>query len=199
MYGAPQQLSHVVVLCSLIYNWKITDIHKQTYLFILMNCKCRDRHLNIIHFQKQKVLWIQLTEFYRKRVVPGRVWKKGRRLIIHYRTTYRTIHIHCIYIIGCTMYIVHVLDGARIVVYRINNAHVLNRQKHSLYSVQCTMYLFFNWQKTTVYTIQGRGWTIGDGLPRLRVRPFFKPYRAPPLFSRTRWADFTTPFVFENE
>ena len=49
------------------------------------------------------------------------------------------------------MYIVHVLDGARIVGYRINNAHVLNRQKQSLYSVQCTMYLFLIGKNNRIY------------------------------------------------
>ena len=63
--------------------------------------------------------------------------------MIRYRTTYRTIHIHCIYIIGCTMYIVHVLDGARIVVYRINNAHVFigKNTRCTVYNVQCICFL----------------------------------------------------------
>ena len=42
-------------------------------VFIYMNFKCRDRHLGILHFQKGNVLWNQLTEFYRIRVVPDRV------------------------------------------------------------------------------------------------------------------------------
>ena len=49
------------------------------------------------------------------------------------------------------MYIVHGLDGARIVVYRMYNAHVLNRQKHSLYNVQCTMYLCFIGKNNRIY------------------------------------------------
>ena len=45
-----------------------------------MNFKSHDRHLNIVHFQKIKVFWNQLTEFYQIRPVPDRVWKKGRTL-----------------------------------------------------------------------------------------------------------------------
>ena len=74
------------------------------------------------------------------------------------------------------MYSVHALDWARIVVYRMNNAHMLNRQKHSLYNVQCTMY---NIQYT------GGVERLAMGYP-VRVRPFFKSYRAPPLSGRTR-------------
>ena len=95
--------------------------------------------------------------------------------MIRYRTTYRTIHIHCIYIIGCTMYIVHVLDGARIVVYRINNAHVLNRQKHSLYSVQCTMYLFLIGKKQPYIQYKGGVERLATGYPDLGCALFLNP------------------------
>ena len=49
----------------------------RTCVLIRMNFKCRDRHLNIIHFQKVKVLRNQVAKFYQTRVVPDRVWKKG--------------------------------------------------------------------------------------------------------------------------
>ena len=83
------------------------------------------------------------------------------------------------------MYIVHALDGARIVVYRMNNAHMLNRQKHSLYNVQCTMYLFLIGKKQSYIQYTGGVERLAMGYP-VRVRPFFKSYRAPPLSGRTR-------------
>ena len=85
------------------------------------------------------------------------------------------------------MYIVHALDGARIVVYRMNNAHMLNRQKHSLYIVQYTVYnvSVFNRQKQSYIQYTGGYERLAMGCP-VRVRPFFKPYRAPPLSGRTR-------------
>ena len=85
------------------------------------------------------------------------------------------------------MYSVHALDGARIVVYRMNNAHMLNRQKHSLYIVQCTVYnvSVFNRQKQSYIQYTGGVERLAMGYP-VRVRPFFKSYRAPPLSGRTR-------------
>ena len=42
-----------------------------------MNFKRRDRRLNIVHFQKGKVLRNQLAELYQIRVMPEKLWKKG--------------------------------------------------------------------------------------------------------------------------
>ena len=73
------------------------------------------------------------------------------------------------------MYIVHVLDGARIVVYRINNAHVLNRQKHSLYSIQCTMYLFLIGKKQPYIQYKGGVERLATGYPDLGCALFLNP------------------------
>ena len=63
-------------LCSFESNIFLNIVH----FGMNLNFKCNDLHLNIIHFQKGKVFWNHLTEFYQIRAVPDRVWKKGRTL-----------------------------------------------------------------------------------------------------------------------